>query len=134
METWGVLIINIHAHIPWLFPFYAGILGGVFGSFANCMRYRIPRGQSLRYPPSKCDACHRQLRIIDLIPVISYLILRGKCRVCHTKIGISSLIVEILYTMLCVGIVWIYGPLIGAIIILGIFTLSLPLICRFLPL
>lgn len=62
------------------------IFGLVFGSFFNVVGLRIPKKESIAYPPSHCTKCNRQLTALDLVPVFSYLFLRGKCRSCGEKI------------------------------------------------
>jgi leader peptidase (prepilin peptidase)/N-methyltransferase len=71
------------------------ILGLVIGSFLNVCIYRIPNHKSIVAPPSSCGNCHTHLRPIDLIPVISYLILKGKCRYCHARIAFRYPLVEL---------------------------------------
>ncbi|AOV07603.1 prepilin peptidase [Sporosarcina ureilytica] len=63
------------------------IYGIVFGSFFNVVGLRVPKKESIVLPSSQCTVCHRTLRAIDLIPIFSYLFLRGKCRGCQTKIS-----------------------------------------------
>ncbi|MEI4769411.1 prepilin peptidase [Psychrobacillus sp. FJAT-51614] len=62
------------------------IYGLIFGSFFNVVGLRIPKGESIVRPPSHCTVCDRNLTTRDLVPVFSYLFLRGKCRGCGTKI------------------------------------------------
>ncbi|MFF2755058.1 prepilin peptidase [Psychrobacillus sp. NPDC058041] len=62
------------------------IYGLIFGSFFNVVGLRVPKGESIVKPPSHCTVCERNLTILDLVPVFSFLILRGKCRGCGTKI------------------------------------------------
>lgn len=64
------------------------IYGLIIGSFLNVCIYRIPLNQSIAYPPSNCPSCNSQLKWKDLMPVISYIILKGKCRYCGEKISI----------------------------------------------
>lgn len=64
------------------------IYGLIIGSFLNVCIYRIPLNQSIAYPPSNCPSCNTRLKWKDLMPVISYIILRGKCRYCGEKISI----------------------------------------------
>jgi leader peptidase (prepilin peptidase)/N-methyltransferase len=66
-----------------LFFFFYGL---IFGSFFNVVGLRLPKNQSIVLPPSCCSNCHRRLTLIDLIPVVSYLLLKGKCRSCGMKI------------------------------------------------
>jgi len=62
-------------------------LGMALGSFVELATDRIPRGESLLWPPSHCTACHHRLTVDELIPVISYLAQRGRCIACDTPIG-----------------------------------------------
>ncbi|WKA56253.1 prepilin peptidase [Planococcus shixiaomingii] len=62
------------------------IFGLVFGSFFNVVGLRVPKKESIAYPPSHCTNCNRQLTAIDLVPVLSFLFLKGKCRTCGSKI------------------------------------------------
>lgn len=63
------------------------VYGLVFGSFFNVVGLRIPKGESIVRPPSHCTVCDRNLSVKDLVPVFSYLFLKGKCRGCGTKIN-----------------------------------------------
>ena len=73
---------------------FAFVVGTVIGSFLNVCIDRLPRGQSLLAPPSHCDACGRRLDPLELVPVLSYLAVRGRCRTCHTLIPPRVLWVE----------------------------------------
>ncbi|MCX7796928.1 MAG: prepilin peptidase [bacterium] len=72
------------------------ILGLIIGSFLNVCIYRIPEGISVVNPRSFCPYCRRQLSWLDNIPVVSYLLLRGRCRYCGEKISIQYPLVELL--------------------------------------
>ncbi len=74
-----------------IFGFLVGIC---VGSFLNVCIDRLPRGQSIVNPPSHCPTCGRKLKPIDLIPVVSYLWLRGRCRSCRTGIPRRILAME----------------------------------------
>ncbi len=63
------------------------VVGAIFGSFYNVVGYRIPKGQSLLYPPSHCTKCDHRLTPIELIPILSFIFLGGKCKVCKEKIS-----------------------------------------------
>ena len=65
------------------------VLGLVVGSFLNVCIYRLPRGESLVSPPSRCPRCGEPLRWFDNIPVLSWLVLRGRCRQCGAPISIA---------------------------------------------
>jgi prepilin signal peptidase PulO-like enzyme (type II secretory pathway) len=70
-------------------------LGAAVGSFLNVVADRLPRGESVAYPPSRCPTCSRRLHAGEMIPVFSYLLLRGRCRRCGTPIGLRTLAVEL---------------------------------------
>jgi leader peptidase (prepilin peptidase)/N-methyltransferase len=71
-------------------------LGTVIGSFLNVCIYRLPRGESLVFPGSRCPRCGRRLGALELIPVVGYLLLRGKCRGCRAPISLRYPLVELL--------------------------------------
>jgi leader peptidase (prepilin peptidase)/N-methyltransferase len=72
------------------------LFGLAWGSFLNVVIFRLPLGMSLLKPPSSCPQCEKKIKFYDNIPVISFLLLRGKCRTCGTKIPFSYFLVEIL--------------------------------------
>jgi leader peptidase (prepilin peptidase)/N-methyltransferase len=74
----------------------AGLFGLVFGSFLNVCIYRLPVGKSIVWPPSHCPICGKKLKWHDLIPVLSFVLLRGQCRFCKSRISIMYPVVEIL--------------------------------------
>lgn len=76
------------------------LMGLSIGSFANVCIYRIPRKMSIVKPRSKCPACEQPIRPLHNIPLISYLILRGKCDYCGAVIGIRYLLVEFICGLL----------------------------------
>lgn len=71
-------------------------LGLILGSFFNVVIYRLPRGGSIITPPSHCPSCNTRLKVVDLIPIISFLLSGGKCRYCGEKISWQYPIVEAL--------------------------------------
>lgn len=72
------------------------IMGTIFGSFYNVCIYRIPENQSVAKPPSHCYNCNTRLNPIDLIPILSWVFLRGKCRYCNVKVSSRYAMVELL--------------------------------------
>ncbi len=72
----------------------AGLLGAALGSFGNVVIHRLPRGESLVRPPSSCPACGAPIRSKDNIPIVSYVLLRGRCRNCNATISPRYAIVE----------------------------------------
>ena len=73
----------------------AGILGTIIGSFLNVVVWRLPRGESLSHPPSACPRCGHPIRWWDNIPVLSWLLLRGRCRDCAEPISVRYPLVEL---------------------------------------
>lgn len=87
-----------------------GFVGLVIGSFLNVVIDRVPAKESLLHPPSHCPACGRRLAPPDMVPILSYLILRGRCRTCGARIPARILIVEIMTPLLFLLLLWLYGP------------------------
>lgn len=79
----------------------AFVFGTLFGSFSNVVIHRVPIGVSIVMPPSACPGCGSQLKWFDNIPLVSWIILRGRCRTCKQKISIRYPVVELL-----VGALW----------------------------
>ena len=82
----------------------AAVLGAVMGSFLNCAAWRIAHGESFLKGRSHCPACGHVLEPLDLIPVFSWLFLRGKCRYCGTKVSARYVLAELfmaLVTVVC---------------------------------
>lgn len=72
----------------------AGLLGLMIGSFLNVVVHRVPAGQSVVSPPSACPGCGHEVRARDNIPVVSWLLLRGRCRDCQAPIAVRYPLVE----------------------------------------
>ena len=100
--------------------FYAVVMGLCVGSFLNVVIYRLPLGQSLVSPGSRCTKCGYQLRWYDNVPVLSWAWLGGRCRQCRAPISAQYLIVEIITALLFVLVVWLtpVGPLLFSRLIL----------------
>lgn len=73
----------------------AAVMGLLIGSFLTVVTERVPDGESIVAPGSRCGACGLRLGPLDLVPVFSWLFLRGKCRRCRTNIGIEPLVLEL---------------------------------------
>lgn len=71
-----------------------GLFGLLIGSFLNVVIWRVPRGESVVSPPSHCPACDHQLRAVDNVPLLSWLLLRGRCRYCGAPISVRYPLVE----------------------------------------
>jgi leader peptidase (prepilin peptidase)/N-methyltransferase len=84
---------------------FAGVLGAIFGSFLNVVAYRLPRHESLVTPASRCPTCEAPVKPYDNIPIVSWLLLRGRCRSCAAAISPRYPLVEALTAALCVAAV-----------------------------
>ncbi len=80
------------------------IFGLIVGSFLNVCIYRIPLGKSIVYPPSSCPSCGVRIKWYDNIPVLSYILLKGRCRNCMERISILYPAVELLSGILSAAI------------------------------
>lgn len=80
------------------------IIGLLFGSFTNVIIARMPKGESIVFPASHCPNCKEPLRATELIPVFSYIFLKGSCRNCGAKISLRYPLVEILSALLFLGV------------------------------
>ena len=85
------------------------LLGMIVASFLNVCIDRLPGGQSLLFPASRCPSCHHRLAVRDLVPVFSYFQLRGRCRYCRAPIPQRVLWVEIGTGVLFACLFWLYG-------------------------
>jgi leader peptidase (prepilin peptidase)/N-methyltransferase len=80
------------------------VLGLCVGSFLNVVIWRVPRGGSVVQPPSHCPSCEMQLRGRDMVPVLSWVFLRGGCRGCRARISLRYPIVELVTGLLFVAV------------------------------
>lgn len=94
------------------------ILGITIGSFLNVCIYRIPREESIAFPPSHCTSCGYSLKPYDLIPIFSYLFLKGRCRRCSEKISIKYPLIELLNGFIYTVIFYFYVMSISTIFLL----------------
>jgi leader peptidase (prepilin peptidase)/N-methyltransferase len=83
----------------------AGAFGLIIGSFLNVVAYRLPRGESVMFPASHCPSCDTPIKPYDNVPVLSWLVLRGRCRSCHHSISARYPIVEAVTAALLVLVV-----------------------------
>src|SRR5258706_11903077 len=88
----------------WLRVLVAAPAGLIFGSFLTVVVYRVPRGESLVAPRSRCPTCGRQLRAIDNVAVVSWVLLGGRCHVCRVKISAVYPLVELAAGVVFVGV------------------------------
>jgi leader peptidase (prepilin peptidase)/N-methyltransferase len=85
------------------------ITGLAFGSFLNVCIYRMPLGLSVVTPRSACPGCKSPIAFYDNMPVLSWLILRGRCRQCKTRISPRYLMIELLTGLMFVACFWYFG-------------------------
>jgi leader peptidase (prepilin peptidase)/N-methyltransferase len=107
----------------------AGILGAVIGSFLNVVAYRLPRGESLVRPRSRCPSCGTPVRAVDNVPILSWLLLRGRCRSCRAEIGLRYPAVEALTAVTFAAIVAARGLDDGLVLELPFAALLIALAC-----
>ena len=93
----------------WLILVYVGVFGLIVGSYLNVLVYRLPLGKSTVKPRSSCPACEAPIRALDNLPVLSYLLLRGRCRACGARISWRYPLLEAATALLFVGCVIAYG-------------------------
>lgn len=72
------------------------IFGLIFGSFITMLVYRMPIGEDIVFLRSRCTKCNYKLSVVDLMPVISWVVNKGKCRKCNANIGLTYLLIEII--------------------------------------
>ncbi len=95
---------------PEIFAYiFVFILGAVVGSFLNVVIHRVPNEQSIVFPNSACPSCGTAIKSYDNIPILSWLILRGKCRACSQPISARYPAVELLNALLWVLVYWHAG-------------------------
>lgn len=87
----------------------AGAFGAVVGSFLNVVVYRLPRGESLVRPRSRCPACEEPIAAYDNLPILSWVALRGRCRRCGARISPRYPLVELLTAASFAGVVAVHG-------------------------
>jgi leader peptidase (prepilin peptidase)/N-methyltransferase len=92
-ETWPIVVL-------------VAVTGLAVGSFLNVVIYRVPEGLSVLHPPSRCPSCGHRIRPWENIPVLSWLILRGRCSGCGSRISPRYPFVELLTGVLWVAMLW----------------------------
>jgi leader peptidase (prepilin peptidase) / N-methyltransferase len=85
---------------------FMGVVGAMIGSFLNVVIHRLPLEQSIVFPNSKCPRCRAQIKAYDNIPILSFLILRGKCRACRAPISARYPAVDALTALLFAAVTW----------------------------
>jgi len=105
----------------------AAAFGAILGSFLNVVAYRLPRGESLSVPRSRCPSCETPIRPYDNIPVVSWLLLRGRCRSCDAPISRRYPLVELTTAVLLALVVLVKGADADAWLGLALVLLLVPI-------
>ena len=98
-----------------------GFLGLLFGSFANVLVHRLPRGESIAFPGSRCPACAHAIAWHDNIPVVSWLLLHGRCRHCAASVAVRYPLLEAGLGILWALLAWHFSltPELGMALVLS---------------
>lgn len=102
---------------------FISVLGAIIGSFLNVVIHRVPRRESIVFPNSRCPACATAISPFDNIPIISFLILRGRCRHCGAKISARYPAVELLTALLYTAVFLCHVYLRGGVTLMLAFDL-----------
>jgi leader peptidase (prepilin peptidase) / N-methyltransferase len=97
--------------------FFVFLFGAIVGSFLNVCIYRIPAGESVVAPRSRCGACKTPIRATDNVPILSYFLLRGRCRHCGAGIAARYPLVEALTGVAALATFVVFGPTVQALIL-----------------
>jgi leader peptidase (prepilin peptidase)/N-methyltransferase len=93
---------------PLLGTIFGGIFGLMVGSFFNVVIYRMPRGESVVWPPSRCMGCGYQIRFYENVPVFAWLLLRGKCKSCGIPLSVQYPLVEAITGVVAALCAWFF--------------------------
>ncbi len=101
------------------------LFGAIVGSFLNCVIYRLEIGKSFIGGRSFCPKCKKEIKARDLIPIVSFVLLRGKCRYCQSRISLQYPLVELLTAILFVIVFLSISNLSSLVFLLPIFALMI---------
>ena len=110
--------------LPIILDIFAFVVGAAVGSFLNVCIWRLPRNESIVFPSSHCPSCNARIPFYDNIPILSYLLLRGRCRACKGKISPQYPIVELVNGLLTLALFLKFGPGL-AFLVLFVFSSAL---------
>lgn len=98
------------SELHFLVVLISGVVGLAVGSFLNVVAHRVPLGLALSHPPSRCPGCRAPIAPKDNIPVVSWIVLRGRCRGCGESISVQYPLVELANAALWTGLAVAFGP------------------------
>jgi leader peptidase (prepilin peptidase)/N-methyltransferase len=114
--------------LDFLFALYAFLLGAIVGSFLNVVIHRYPREESIVFPPSRCPACGARIKPWDNVPIVSWILLRGRCRACRGPIAVRYPIVELTNALLWLA-AWLHlGLSVPALLLALVASMTLVLV------
>lgn len=87
--------MTVQEEAPWLLPVFAALFGLILGSFLNVVIHRLPLRESIVSPRSRCPRCGNTVASYDNIPVVSFIVLRGRCRQCDAQISLRYPAIEL---------------------------------------
>ena len=102
--------------------FLGFVLGAVIGSFLNVVVYRLPKGESVVHPPSRCPVCGHRLGALDMVPILSWLVFRGRCRYCGAPVSARYPLVEALTGGLFALAAWLHPVPDAGLVLVWAFT------------
>ena len=105
---------------------FAGVMGAMVGSFLNVVAFRLPRRESIVKPRSRCTSCQTPIKPYDNIPVLSWIMLRGRCRNCSARISPRYPLVEAGTALLCAGAVLTHESVAGIALSVTLILLLVP--------
>lgn len=111
-----------------LLGFYAFAVGAIIGSFLNVVIHRYPREESIVFPGSHCPHCNAAIRWYDNIPVLSFVVLRGRCRACGAGIAWRYPLVELANALFYLATFLRTGPTVAFVVVAAIISLTIALI------
>ena len=112
---------------PVLVQVFVFLFGAVVGSFLNVCIYRLPKGESVVFPPSHCPNCAKRIPLYDNIPIVGFLLLKGKCRFCRVSISFQYPLVELITALLFLFLFMKFG-LTFAFVVLALFCSAMVVI------
>ncbi len=115
----------ITAISPFYLPVLAALLGLVMGSFLNCLSWRLVHGESVMKGRSHCAACGHVLGPLDLVPLLSWLFLKGRCRYCGEPVSVRYPLAELVCGAAYGTLAWRYGFSVETLRLLLLFSLLL---------